>query len=184
MAGVFDRTALTAKGKALLAKAQANLCSIQFTRAVTGNGLYAAGEDLEGRTALKSQKQTFSLNTVSVWNSSYVYVKFIITNYKSATDYLTQSYDVTEVGLYAQDPDEGEILYCIALAAVNKWDYMPAWDNLVPTKITINLMAEVANSETVTIVMPNRMYLYDNNTGDKYELGVENGLLYYEEVEE
>ena len=54
MAGVFDRTALTAKGQAMLAKAQANICNIEVTRAVTGNGSYAAGEDLTSKTALKS----------------------------------------------------------------------------------------------------------------------------------
>jgi len=44
-------------------------------------------------------------------------------------------------------------------------------------------LTEVANADTVTIEAPNQMYLYDQVTGDKYTLGVENGLLYYEEVE-
>ncbi len=184
MAGIFHEAVLTQKGIALLAKAQADLCSIELTRAVTGDGEYSEGEDLSIRTALKSQKQTFSLNTVSVWNATNVYVKFIITNYKSAIDYLHIGYYVKEIGLYANDPDEGEILYAIATAVANQWDYLPSYNNLTPSTITMEMLTEVANADEVTLVMPNRMYLYDNNTGDKYELGIENGLMYYEEVEE
>ena len=184
MAGVFNEAVLTTKGIALLAKAQANICAIQFTRAVTGNGSYSSGEDLTGRTALKSQKQTFNLNTVTVKNNTNVFVKFIVTNYKSSIDYLTQGYYVTEIGLYAMDPDEGEILYAIATAVTDQWDYMPSYNNLIPAKITIDMLAEVVNADTVTIEAPNEMYLYDENTGDKYVLGIQNGLLYYEEVEE
>lgn len=32
-------------------------------------------------------------------------------------------------------------------------------------------------------ILSNSMYLYDQTTGDKYVLGVDNGLLYFEEVE-
>jgi len=184
MAGVFNDVVLTTKGIALLAKAQGGLCTIQLTRAVTGNGTYTAGEDLQSKTALKSQKQSFSLNSVVVQNQTNVLVKFIITNYKSPSEYLTQGYYVTEIGLYAQDPNEGEILYAIATAVTNQWDWMPSYNNLIPAKITIDILTEVANASSVTIQAPNRMYLYDNNTGDKYELGIEDGLLYYEEVEE
>jgi len=111
-------------------------------------------------------------------------VKFIITNYKSESEYLTQGYYVREIGLYAQDPDEGEILYAIATAVSGHEDYLPSYNDLLPSTITIDMLTEVANADTVTIEAPNKMYLYDDTTGDKYVLGVENGLLYYEEVEE
>lgn len=184
MAGFFNEAVLTEKGIALLAKAQAGLCTITFTKAVTGNGDYAEGEDIAKRTALKNQKQEFSLNTVTVQNVSNVFVKFIITNFKSETDYLTEGYYVKEIGLYALDPDDGEVLYAIATAVTDEWDRMPAYNDLLPAKITIDMLTEVANADTVTIEAPNKMYMYDDTTGDKYVLGVENGLLYYEEVEE
>ena len=44
-------------------------------------------------------------------------------------------------------------------------------------------MTEVANADEVVITTPNQTYLYDQTTGDKYVLGVDNGLLYFEEVE-
>jgi len=184
MAGVFNEAVLTQKGIALLAKAQAELCTIALTKAVTGDGTYTEGEDISQRTALKSQKQDFSINTVMVQNVTNVFVKFIITNYKSESEYLTQGYYVREIGLYAQDPDEGEILYAIATAVSGHEDYLPSYNDLLPSTITIDMLTEVANADTVTIEAPNKMYLYDDTTGDKYVLGVENGLLYYEEVEE
>ena len=60
---------------------------------------------------------------------------------------------------------------------------MPAYNDLLPSTITVDFLTEVANASSVTIEAPNQMYLYDETTGDKYVLGIENGLLYYEEVE-
>ena len=88
-----------------------------------------------------------------------------------------------EVGIFANDPDEGEILYAIAIAETDQWDYMPAYNDLLPSTITVDFLTEVANADEVVITTPNQTYLYDQTTGDKYVLGVDNGLLYFEEVE-
>ena len=130
MAGVFKEAVLTAKGIALLAKAQAGRCTIKLTKAATGDGSYSDGEALTNRTALKSKKQEFALITVTTQNQSNVYVKFIITN-KQDTGNLKNGYYVKEVGIYAQDPDEGEILYALAVGVANQWDYMPAYNDLL-----------------------------------------------------
>lgn len=90
---------------------------------------------------------------------------------------------VKEVGIFANDPDEGEILYAIAIAETDQWDYMPAYNDLLPSTITVDFLTEVANADEVVITTPNETYLYDQTTGDKYVLGVDNGLLYFEEVE-
>lgn len=182
MAGVFKEAVLTAKGIALLAKAQAGRCTIKLTKAATGDGSYSDGEALTNRTSLKSKKQEFALITVTTQNQSNVYVKFIITN-KQDTGNLKNGYYVKEVGIFANDPDEGEILYAIAVAITDQWDYMPAYNNLLPSTITVNFLTEVSNASEVTIEAPNQYFLYDQVTGGKYTLGVENGLLYFEEVE-
>lgn len=97
---------------------------------------------------------------------------------------LQAGYYVKEVGIFAQDPDEGEILYAIAIGVENQWDYMPAYNDLLPSTITVDFLTEVANADSVTIETPNRMHLYDEATGDKYNLGVENGLLYIQKEDE
>ena len=186
MAGAFQASVLTQKGIALLAKAQVGRCTVALTKAASGDGDYDAAEDLTAKTALKSQKQTFPLTNVTILNQSNVYVKFVMSNHMDADHGgdLVDGYYVKELGLFATDPDEGEILYAIALGVVNQWDYMPAYNSLLPATITVDFLAEVSNADTVTIEAPNQMFLYDATTGDKYVLGVENGLLYYEEVEE
>lgn len=182
MAGVFKEAVLTTKGIALLAKAQAGQCKISLTKAAAGNGSYSEGEALTNRTSLKAKKQEFKLSAVTRQNNTNVYVKIVMSN-KQDTGNLQNGYYVKEVGIFANDPDEGEILYAIAVAVTDQWDYMPAYNDLLPSIITVNFLTEVANADTVTIEAPNAMYLYDQATGDKYILGVENGLMYYEEVE-
>lgn len=181
MAGVFNQAVLTNKGMALLAKAQAGQCSIKLTKAVTGKGEYLSDESPVGRTTLKNQVQEFKINTIIIQNDTNVYVKFIITNYIDAGHTLSQGYHVKEIGLYAEDPNEGEVLYAIAVAAQDRWDYMPPYNNLLPSTITVEMITEVTNASEVVIKTPNKMYLYDDVTGDRYKLGVENGLIYFEE---
>lgn len=180
----FKECVLTQKGMALLAKVQAGLCSVVLTKAASGDGSYSDGEDLTARTALKSQKQAFPIDTVTVQNSTNVYVKFTITNHPAGGTDLEHGYYIKEVGVFATDPDDGEILYCIAIAETDKWDYMPAYNDLLPSTNTVEILAEVTNASTVTIEAPNFHYLYDDDTGDKYILGIKNGLMYYEEVTE
>ena len=109
-------------------------------------------------------------------------MKIVMSN-KQDTGNLEHGYYVKEVGIFANDPDEGEILYAIAVAITDQWDYMPAYNNLLPSTITVNFLTEVSNASEVTIEAPNQYFLYDQVTGGKYTLGVENGLLYFEEVE-
>lgn len=183
MAGVFQESVLTKKGIALLAKAQAGKCTINLTRAESGDGAYSAGEDIMSRTALKSPKQTFPLTSVTVQNESTVFVKFVMTN-KQDSGNLKNGYYVKEIGIFATDPDEGEILYALAIGVEDQWDFMPAYNDLLPSTITIDFLTEVSNAESTTITLPNQMSLYDEATGRKYALGIERGLLYYTEVEE
>lgn len=183
MAGIFKESVLTKKGIALLAKAQAGRCTIKLTKAAAGDGSYTSGEDLATRTALKSQKQTFPLTTTTVQNATNVFVKFIMSNHQDSGD-LKNGYYVKEIGIFATDPDEGEILYALAIAETDQWDYMPAFNDLLPSTITIDFLLEVSNATDVTIQMPNKQYAYDDTTGKKYIIGIDNGLIYFQEVTE
>lgn len=151
----FNEAVLTKKGIALLAKAQAGQTGIQFTRAVSGNGSYGADETLTDKTALKDQRQEFPFDKLSVLNDTTVSARFTITN-EQASGNLTEGYHVKEVGLYATDPDEGEVLYAIATAVEGQEDYMPAYNSLMPAYITVEFYAEVSNAAQVTIICAGR----------------------------
>lgn len=157
----FNAAVLTAKGIALLAKAQAGQTNIEFTKAASGDGSYEAEESLLTVEALKAQRQEFPINKVSVVNDATVFVKFLITNQQEAGN-LSQGYYVKEVGIFATDPDEGEILYAIATAVENQWDYMPAYNGLLPAAITVEFFAEVSNAAEVTINSPGAYLLVED----------------------
>ena len=146
---MWNPSKLTTAGKALLAKAQAGQTSIQITKAQTGSGSYSSGENIESRTALKTPKQTFPIrNKVISDADSTVILKIAITN-KSESETLSTGYDITEFGIFAQDPQKGEILYSIATASTS--DYMPAYNGVLPSVINMSYYLEVSNAENVTI---------------------------------
>ena len=146
---MWNPSKLTTAGKALLAKAQAGQTSIKITKAQTGSGSYSSGENIESRTALKTPKQTFPIqNKVISDADNTVILKIAITN-KSETETLSTGYDITEFGIFAQDPQKGEILYSIATASTS--DYMPAYNGVLPSVINMSYYLEVSNAENVTI---------------------------------
>lgn len=75
-------------------------------------------------------------------------LKVAITN-KGSDFELQAGYDITEFGIFAQDPQKGEILYSIATASTS--DYMPAYNGVIPSVINMSYYLEVANAANVTI---------------------------------
>ena len=61
---------------------------------------------------------------------------------------------------------------------------MPSYNGMLASTITVEFLIEVANASEVVIQSPEGNYIFDEATGAKYKLGIENGLLFYEEVEE
>lgn len=141
---IWNPSKLTTNGKALLAKAQAGRCSIQITKAQAGNGTYTSSEDISTRTALKAVKQTFPISKKEINSNSGLVLKVTMENTE-----LTAGYDIREFGIFATDPDKGEILYSIATASTS--DYMPAYNGIAPSVVKMSYYLEVANAANVTI---------------------------------
>ena len=107
----FHKRVITRKGLALLAKAQSGQCRIELTKAASGNGVYDSGEieKLELHEELKSVRQVLSFSGhPTIVDEDQVLICTIINN-----DELTEGYYILEYGIYANDPDEGEILYAL-----------------------------------------------------------------------
>ena len=146
----FQRAVLTQKGLALLAKTQTDNVPVTITSCASGSGTYTEGESLENRTALKELKQTFAPTAISRQNETNVWVRFSITN-NPPSGPLVHGYAVTEIGIMAQDPDEGEILYAIAVTVSGQSDYLPSYNGTLPAVIAVNFLIEVANADEVII---------------------------------
>ncbi len=146
---LFERHSLTDAGRALITKAQAGQTAIHFTKVISGAGLWANTEDIENATELKTPKQTFTFSDIAIpsGNPSTVVLKVILSN-----EGLTELYYVTELGIYANDPDDGEILYAILTSSKNT-EYLPAANGIGVSSITVRVNLEVCNAESVTIEM-------------------------------
>ena len=136
---------LTNKGRSLQAKVEGGLCQLALTKLKTGDGTLAPGQTLEALTDLVSPKQNIGISAVVVDENQpgVVYVKGILSNAS-----LTTGYMVKELGLFATDPDDGEILYAVTVDS--NPDYLQ--DNTSATVITEALKLALAVSNTSDVV--------------------------------
>lgn len=105
----WANTVLTEKGIALMAKlTQGN--TLNITEAVTGAGFVAPGTLIK-QTEVMDPKQSLSFRPVSYPEAGKCALTMALTN-----EGLDKAYDATEVGVFAEDPDEGKILFFIAQA--------------------------------------------------------------------
>ena len=136
---------LTNKGRSLQAKVEGGLCQLALTKLKTGDGTLAPGQTLEALTDLVSPKQNIGISAIVVDENQpgVVYVKGILSNAS-----LTPGYMVKELGLFATDPDDGEILYAVTVDS--NPDYLQ--DNTSATIITeaLKLAIAVSNTSDVT----------------------------------
>lgn len=106
---IWENAVITQKGLALQAKlVQGN--TLEITRAAAGSGYVAAGL-LQRQTAVTSEEQILQI-TSAVYPEDG---KCAITT-RLENEELEKGYTAMQIGLYAKDPDEGEILYFIAQA--------------------------------------------------------------------
>ena len=122
----FKQAVITEKGLHLNTKIQAGKCTAVFTKAAIGSGVWAAGagEDLEdilfAATALKTKQMESTFSEVTVSGKDKVLLSSAFPNSS-----VEQRFQITELGIFAQDPDEGEILYSISTCDLANADLMP-----------------------------------------------------------
>lgn len=147
---IFTEGVLTKKGQALIAKSESRGSGINLTHVRTGAGVHTdtSVESLEQLTELIDVKQEFGISDLStIEGNAAVAVITAVLNNRS----LEQLYYLNEMGVYADDPDEGEILYCI-LVSENNMIYMPPENGTGGIScITERIYVEVTNAERTTI---------------------------------
>ena len=137
----YKRIVTTEAGLALLENAAYIGGSIQFTALKVGSGAYDGTEELSAMTALKNVRQTFGVDSVSKRNSDII-VRAVINN-----NGVTEGYAMTEIGLFASDPDTGaELLYAVIVAEEGNEDYFPPYAD-APTSITLEMNIGITESE-------------------------------------
>lgn len=105
----WENAVITVKGLSLLAKLVAGN-TLAITKAVTGSGTVTAGT-LQNQTDVSDIKQTLTFSDTTYPSDG----KCALTCGLNNTG-LTAGYTANQVGIYATDPDDGEILFFIAQA--------------------------------------------------------------------
>ena len=131
---------------------------LTFTGIASGDGQYSAGESLAAKTALKSQKQFFPLSSKRVTEDQTVQLKYVLSNINPDGTPLTVGYYVREVGIFAQVGSEAAVLYAIAVADEGTADYLPEYNELQPSTITMDWFLTVANTDNISIAASTTAY--------------------------
>jgi hypothetical protein len=133
---------LTNKGNALQIKVEAGKCKLDITKLKLGSG--TASGDIVNLTDLVKVEQTVPISKIEVIDDYTCRITGLVTNQG-----LNKTYYIREIGLYAQDPDDGEILY---LVAVDKNpDVMPADNYQMVISQEFNIDVVVSNVDSVNV---------------------------------
>lgn len=135
----FKAGVLTDLGKALAAKVEAGKCKFQFTKMKVGDGSPAT---IEPMTDLASPKKVLDLSAVTPYDKGTCDVEAVMTNAD-----LDKGFYLKEIGLFATDPDVGEILYCVTTAP--DADYIQAKGGATVLSVAIHMTIAINSVDDV-----------------------------------
>ena len=142
MAG-WNNATMTDVGEALQAKVNAGLTKLTFTKIKVGSGVSTTNAQvLTDVIASKWETTNFTVNR----DGKIVTVDTFITNTG-----ITEAFRMTEIGLFARDPDKGEVLYCYLTDS--EPDRMPAEGGSTVVSQELSLGMTFSNSGNVTLTV-------------------------------
>lgn len=140
----FSSLVITEKGQALVTKIMVSGGSgLGFTKIAVSDTAYPESA-LSTLTELTGVKQTAGISNIEKVSSTQVKLEAGIENSK-----VTAGYTINTIGLYATDPDDGEILYAVCRALVA--GYIPAYNGLSVSGATFELVVGVGAASNVNL---------------------------------
>lgn len=144
---IYSDIKITKKGSALLAKLQASGAATNIRYIALGAGTDKLTDE---SIQLTDQRQTFQIESAkqSDQDASKVEIKVSPNNIG-----LEMGYTIREIGVYADDPDDGDILYGVINTEDNaqEYDRFPSYNSESDYKeIIFYMQLLVANAENVT----------------------------------
>ena len=139
----WSETQLTAKGRALDAKVTAGLTTLTFTRMKIGSG-NVIPEEIDTMADLKSPRLVIGISSCEVSEADPTICSVIGV---AKSDDVETSFLVKEQGLFATDPDEGEILYAVMIDS--EPDKMP--NKNVPSPLSIMYQINIVSDNAADI---------------------------------
>ena len=174
----FKQAVITKQGRELMAKLLAGGTTTQFTKIVVSSTVYSDAQ-LENLTALTNVKMTAPAQAYGN-NTATVAVTAAIENTG-----LSVGFDVNTVGLYAVDPQKGEILYSVSSAREN--GYMPADTGVSKSGFNFKIYVEIGNASNVNLIVDPAAYASYNDLkalGLDIEKSFISNLIYVSQVDQ
>lgn len=142
----WGKPVLTKQGLKLQAKVDAG-SKMQLTKCRLGSGTLSSGQSLEDLTKLITPVQTLPIASVSYAEDSHACIITAVTDNSN----VATGYYLREFGVYATDPDDGEILY--AVASDSEPDFIPAKGTSAVISQEIGVALIFANAANVTALV-------------------------------
>lgn len=140
----FSSLVITEKGQALVTKMMVSGGNgLGFTKIATSETAYPESS-LSTLTSLTGVKQETGISNIEKVSSTQVKLEASIEN-----STITAGYTINTIGLYATDPDDGEILYAVCRALVA--GYIPAYNGLSVSGATFELVVGVGAASNVNL---------------------------------
>ena len=140
----YSKLIITSKGHTLMAKLIAGTATAQFTKICSSSAEYKL-EELEKLTELNNIIQTIAISSAERVSDNAVKVMAVFSNEK-----LPDGYYMRTLGLYANDPDEGEILYAVTVEESGSC-YMPAYSGVNVSSAHVNFIVAVGNADHINM---------------------------------
>lgn len=141
----FGGLIITNRGRALQAKAQLGT-PLVFTRMSLGDG-ELGGSSIVDMTAMKHEVKSLGLSRFQLLNDGKARIGALLSNQDIGTGFYWR-----ELGIFATDPDLGEILYCYGNSGANA-EYIPAGGGPDIIEKWIDVITLVANATSVSAVI-------------------------------
>ncbi|MCD7819930.1 MAG: hypothetical protein LUH07_12920 [Lachnospiraceae bacterium] len=143
----FSKAITTVKGQELMTKLLAGEVSqIEFTNVSLSSTVYDEN-DLEDLEALDGIEQTSAVSMVTREDDTTVQVEASFSNTELETGYYIRS-----LGVYASDPDDGEILFAAAVETSGT-SQMTAYSGISISGAYVKIALTVSNSDNVSITV-------------------------------
>ena len=149
---IFNNMTITNKGQVLYAKAQAGQ-ELHFTKMMVGSG------NLDTRnpvTLIALIEPKFDIGIQEITPNTELKTATISGTINNSG--VTEATYICEIGLFAEDPDEGEILYAYGTAGQYGDYYAP--ESMGPFSWNYQINAAIGNAANVTVELSNLTYDY------------------------
>ncbi len=138
---------ITAKGRALDAKVTAGATTLVFTKMQLGSGIVAA-ENVDNMERLDSPRMDLGISSCAVSKADNTICSVVAV---ASSNNVENSFLIKELGLFATDPDDGEILYAIMFDT--EPDRMPNKNVASPVTLTFQVNVMSANAASIKAVI-------------------------------